>query len=64
MAFEMGIFAHLHELADLEFFNICLRAAFVLQATFQTLAYALRLSCASIKALLKALILLRLWCEA
>lgn len=50
MAFDMEIFAQLRELADLEFFLI--------------FAYALRLSCASIKALLKALILLRLWCEA
>lgn len=64
MAFKMEIFAQLRELADLEFFNICLRTLLVLQGTFQTLAYALRLSCASIKALLKAFILLRLWCEA
>ena len=49
MAFEMEIFAQLRELTDLEFLIF---------------AYALRLSCASIKALLKALILLRLWCEA
>ncbi len=64
MAFEMEIFAQLRELADLEFFNICLRTLLVLQGTFQMLAYALRLSCASIKALLKALILLRLWRKA
>lgn len=50
MAFEMEIFAHLRELTDLVFFLI--------------FAYALRLSCASIKALLKALILLRLWRKA
>lgn len=31
MAFEMEIFAQLRELADLEFFNICLRTAFVLR---------------------------------
>lgn len=30
MAFEMEIFAQLRELADLEFFNICLRAALAL----------------------------------
>ena len=45
MAFEMEIFAQLRELADLEFFNICLRTLLVLQGTFQMLAYALRLSC-------------------
>lgn len=46
MAFEMEIFAQLRELADLEFFfNICLRTLLVLQGTFQTLAYALRLPC-------------------
>ncbi len=46
------------------FSNVYLCASLVLQGTFQTLAYALRLSCAPIKAFLKALILLRLWCEA
>ena len=63
MAFEMEIFVYLRELADLEFLIF---------------AYALCLSCrgpfrrlpthcvclASIKALLKALILLRLWRKA
>ena len=78
MAFEKEIFAHLRELTDLVFFNICLRALLVLYPTFQMHAYALRLPCsqlfrclpthcvclASIKALLKALILLRLWRKA
>ncbi len=34
--------------------NVCLRTSFVLQGIFHVPAYALRLSCASIKAFLKA----------
>ncbi len=35
------------------FSDICLRTAFVLYPTFRILAYALRLSCTSIKAFFK-----------
>ena len=37
MAFDMEIFAQLRELADLEFFNICLRTLLVLQELFRRL---------------------------